>query len=202
MIDTSHRLLYGKKYRFTIHPQKSLYYIYKLEWQRIKTMDFQEDVKVKINSKSESSHDNDSRKELLWEKREEVVLFEWQARLVENSIKHGKKGKKTKRLYNMITVPSIIIPLIGSGLSNILQPFPIATSSTLILTSILVGVNGFFNFGAKTEKHLQYEASYMKLSNEIQKELCKPKSARVACDLYMQIIMSEMNKLDENAPDM
>ena len=159
-----------------------------------------DEVKLQINSRSDSSRDDPSRKELLWEKREESVLEEWRLRLEKNSEAHGRMGKVMKKRYTLFTIPAILIPVVTSSLSNILQPYPLATSGAMLFTSIFTGVNGFFNFGSKTEQHFNHEAMYRILANEIQKELCKPKSQRVACDVYMEKIMSKMNELDKSAP--
>ena len=157
-----------------------------------------DEIRLKVNSRS--SNDDPDRKELLWEKREEVILEEWRQRMVVNSDKHEKMGKKMKRRYQVCTLPAIIIPVVASSLSNILQPYPLATAGTMLLTSIFTGINGFFNFGSKTEQHFHYQAAYTQLANEVQKEMCKPKALRPPCDVYLQKIMSKMNELDANAP--
>jgi hypothetical protein len=100
----------------------------------------------------------------------------------------------------MVSMPAILIPVVASSLSNVLQPYPLAMSGAMLITSVFTGINGFFNLGGKTQLHFEFEYAYNKLSNEIEKELCKPKRHRIACDLYMQIILSEMNRLDASAP--
>jgi hypothetical protein len=159
------------------------------------------EVAITVNSKSDnSSHDDSSRKELLWEKREEVIIEEWRQKCIKNSQSHGVKGKVMKKRYTLCSIPAILIPVVTSGLSNVLQPYPLVVSGTMIVTSLFTGVNAFFNFGSKTEQHFQYEASYMVLANEIQKELCKPKALRTACDVYLERVMNQMNQLDKSAP--
>jgi hypothetical protein len=160
----------------------------------------EEEIQLKISSRSEDSHDDPNRKELLWEKREEDIMEEWRQRMLNNSTAHGKKGRVMKTRYAACTVPAIIIPVVASGLSNILQPYPLATACSMLATSILTGINGFFNFGSKTERHFHFEAAYMVLANEVQKEMCKPKAMRPPCDVYLQKIMSKMNELDASAP--
>ena len=159
------------------------------------------DTLIDLNyEKSDSSKDDEQRRELLWERREEQLLLQWCKKLKSNSLAHGIKAKRTKRYYNMVSLPAILIPVIASSLSTVLQPYPLAMSGAMLFTSVFTGVNGFFNLGGKTQLHFEYEYAYNKLANEIDKELCKPKRHRVACDLYMQIILSEMNRLDASAP--
>lgn len=105
-----------------------------------------------------------------------------------------------KRRYTMVSLPAILIPVVTSSLSNVLQPYPLAMSGAMLVTSVFAGINGFFNYGAKTQQHFEYEYNYSKLANEIDKEMSKKKMDRQACDLYFQIVLSEMNRLDSSAP--
>ena len=156
-------------------------------------------VSLKINSKSDTSED-DERAELKWERREEQLILGWCERLKKSSIEHGKMGKVMKNRYTMVSLPAIIIPVVASSLSTVLQPYPLAMTGAMLTTSIFTGINGFFNYGKKEQQHFEFEYSYMKLANEIEKELSKPKRHRIACDLYIQIVLSEMNRLNSSAP--
>lgn len=163
------------------------------------------DVTLKIEKESSSknsSMDDANRKELLWEHREENVINEWRETMISNSKKHNSKAKRMKNIYRVLMIMSIVFPALLSFLNNFINTIPILVQSMLLTSSIVSGLNGFLNLGARTEKHFQYEASYMKLSNEIRKELCKPKRHRIACDVYLQVIMSDMNTLDRSAPDL
>jgi hypothetical protein len=163
------------------------------------TEDDGEQVALNISSKS-SSEDDFNRKELLWERRGEDLISSWCEKLKKSSIAHGKMGKVMKNRYTMVSLPAVIIPVVASSLSTVLQPYPLAMTGLMLTTSIFTGINSFFNYGKKEQKHFEYEASYQKLANEIEKELSKPKKHRTACDLYLQIILSEMNRLDGSAP--
>ena len=167
------------------------------------TLTEEESVRLKVNSKSSegtTSEDDSNRKELLWESREEHLILGWCKKLKVSSLAHGLKAKKMKQYYTCVSLPAILIPVVASSLSTVLQPYPLAMTGAMLTTSIFTGINGFFNLGAKTQLHFEFEYSYNKLANEIEKELCKPKRHRVACDLYLQVVMSEMNRLDASAP--
>jgi len=159
------------------------------------------DTLIELNyEKSDSSKDDPARKELLWEHREEQLLLQWCKKLKVHSLAHSIKAKQMKRYYNMVSLPAILIPVVASSLATLLQPYPLAMSGAMLVTSVFTGINGFFNLGAKTQLHFEFEYNYNKLANEIDKELCKPKRHRTACDLYLQIVLSEMNRLDSSAP--
>jgi hypothetical protein len=160
----------------------------------------EEDLLLKINSKSDVSEDDPNRREVLWTERQQNLILGWAKKLRGNSAAHGRMGKIMKRRYTMVSLPAILIPVVASSLSNVLQPYPLAMSGAMLVTSIFTGINGFFNYGKLTQQYFEYEYNYNKLANEIDKELSKKKMDRIACDLYLQIVLSEMNRLDSSAP--
>ena len=168
-----------------------------------------EDVLLKIETQlknideddySHSSKDNNFRKELLWEKREETTIREWCKEMKIQSGKHYKAGKKFKKIHELIMFPSIIIPVICSGLSPILQPYIYVSTGLMLSIGILNGISGFLNPSSKKEKHLSFEGLYNELVLDIEKELCKPKSMRIACDVYLEKISLKKTNLDLTAP--
>ncbi len=157
-------------------------------------------IEIEYDDKSNSSKDDSQRKELLWETREEVVIKKWIEEMKDQSKKHYLAGKKNKKLHEFITLPSIIIPVIASGLTPLLQPYVYVSTGLMLTVGILNGINGFINPAAKKEKHLNYEGLYNELVLDIEKELCKPKSMRIACDVYLEQISLKKANLDLSAP--
>lgn len=157
-------------------------------------------VKEEQNSKSDISEDDPNRREVLWTERQQNLILDWSKKMKIASVAHGKMGKIMKRRYTMVSLPAILIPLVASSLSTVLQPYPIAMTGAMLTTSIFTGISGFFNYGKLTQMHFEYEYNYNKLANEIDTEMSKKKRDRIACDLYLQIVLSEMNRLDSSAP--
>ena len=149
---------------------------------------------------SNSSKDDSQRKELLWEEREQNVIIDWKNEMKVQSKMHHEAGKKFKRLHEIITLPSIILPVIASGLTQLIQPYPYVSSGIMLTIGILTGLNGFYCPAIKKEKHFNHEAMYSVLATEIEKELCKPKSMRIAADVYLEKISLKKNHLDSSAP--
>ena len=149
---------------------------------------------------SNSSKDNNFRKELLWEKREELVLKKWVENMRVQAKKHYIAGKKFKKIHEILMFPSIIIPVICSGLSPILQPYIYVSTGLMLSIGILNGISGFLNPSSKKEKHLSYVGLYNELVLDIEKELCKPKTMRIACDVYLEHISLKEINLDLSAP--
>lgn len=157
------------------------------------------DIKVEITPPSSDSNDDENRKELLWESREEELLQKWMEEMIINSKKQGLRARKTKKLYACLGVPATLLPIVLSGLSS-LNIDPLINSLLMIVTGSLIGVSTFFNLGKKFAQHFEYEHKYDELSRELQKELRKPKRHRIACDVYMEKIYMTYNGLNARAP--
>lgn len=147
-----------------------------------------------------SSKDNENRCEVLWDSKNEKVIKKWIEEMSDQANKHYKAGKKNKRLHELVTVPSILIPVIASGLTPILQPYMYISTGLMLLVGVLTGVNGFFNFASKKERHLSYEGLYSTLIIDIEKELSKHKRDRIAVDVYLENISMKKINLDLSAP--
>ena len=87
-----------------------------------------------------------------------------------------------------------------SGLSNILVDYPLVSSSGMALTSILTGINTFFNHSKKQIQHFEFSAKFFRLATEIEKELSKKKSDRLAADVFVERVSMDYNNLAFNAP--
>lgn len=147
-----------------------------------------------------SSIDDDNRKELLWEKREENVLHEWRKDCKVRSVQHEVKGKKNKIKFGVFAVPTIIIPIILGGISSIVPCHSLIYSLGMMITGLFGGIGMFFNFGKKEQSHFEYMNRFFELANEIEAELSKPKRHRIACDVYMEKIKQEYNKYTSLSP--
>lgn len=144
------------------------------------------------------SKDSDSRKELLWEEREQNLLLRWKDQMEKQAKLHKKSGRRYKKLYAIFGVPSALIPIITSGLTNFISP--LTQSILMITTGTLIGISTFFNLGRKYTEHLEFQARYDELARDLEKELAKPKRHRVACDVYMERIYLQFSGLNARAP--
>ena len=157
------------------------------------------DIKVDITPPSSGSLDDENRKELLWEHREEDLLKKWMDEMFICSKKQGIKARQTKKIYALVGVPATLIPIVLSGLTT-LEIDPLLNSLLMIVTGTLIGISTFFNLGKKFAQHFEYEHKYDELAKELQKELNKPKRHRIACDVYMEKIYMTYNSLNARAP--
>tara|TARA_R110000787_G_scaffold91741_2_gene193266 strand:+ start:663 stop:1148 length:486 start_codon:yes stop_codon:yes gene_type:complete len=159
------------------------------------------DLKIDITPPSDNSIDDDNRKELPWQSREEKLLDKWMVEMYNISSKHNIAGKKYKKLFAICSIPSTLIPLVLSSLSVQLEEYPLIQSILMILTGSLIGISTFFNLGSRFTKHFEYENRYEEIAREIEKELGKPKRYRYACDVYMEKIYMSYCGLNARSPN-
>ena len=164
-----------------------------------------DEIKIDISppsNNSRSSKDDESRKELLWETREENVLNKWKNEMSNLSEEHNVSGRYYKKLYSIINLPATIIPIVLGGVNSKLGNYEFLQTILMILSGSLIGVSTFYNLGQLYSSHFEFENKYDTLSRELEKELQKPKRHRMACDLYMERIYLKYSSLNANAPDM
>ena len=159
------------------------------------------DDNIDISPPSSQSQDDNQRKELLWENREEILLEEWMENMEAQSKKHRVKGDKFKQLYKLFGIPAILIPIALSSLSNQLEGSPLINSMLMLLAGICSGISNFLNFGRLYSEHYNYEQLYNEMANELKKELSKPKRHRIACDVFMERVYMRYSALNSGAPN-
>jgi hypothetical protein len=147
-----------------------------------------------------TSVDDDQRKELPWEEREEKLLRTWIADIVKRSSLRDMKGQRNKIKYAVFGVPTILIPIILGGMSRVIPNHSMGYSLAVMLSGVLSGVSMFFNFGKKQQEHFDYSNKFFELANEVDSELSKPKRFRVACDVYIERIKQTYNSLVKQSP--
>jgi hypothetical protein len=154
----------------------------------------------KENSGSNSSRDNQDRNEVLWEPRLDILCNKWRKDSIVRSENHDKKAKIHKQRFAVFSLPAIILPLVMSGLSNILVNYPLVSSSGMALTAILTGVNTFFNHSKKQTQHFEYSGRFFKLATDIETEMSKRKRDRIAADVFLERVSMDYNNLVFNSP--
>jgi hypothetical protein len=157
---------------------------------------------IELDITPASSVDDDMRKEILWEKREEQLIEKWIDDCKNRSLKHSKKAKEYKIKYSCVGLPSILIPIVLGGLSPVIKCDTFEYGLVLMFAGIFSGIGMFFNFGKKNVEHNTCSNMYFKLVNEVEAELSKPKKHRVACDVYMEKVKNEYNSLVIASPDL
>ena len=162
-------------------------------------MSEEENILIEVG-RSESSQDDPNRTELLWSKKQESILIQWREDMLQRSKYHDAKAARYKKLYNLFGLPSVIIPVALSALSNILKDYELVNSLLLLAAGVFAGVSTFLNLGKKAANHAEFENRYDQLARRIDKELAKPKKNRLACDVYFEKIELKFSSLNVRAP--
>tara|TARA_R110000822_G_scaffold186035_4_gene325167 strand:+ start:9593 stop:10105 length:513 start_codon:yes stop_codon:yes gene_type:complete len=161
-------------------------------------------IDIKINRDSRDytpeSKDTESRKELLWESREEQLLLKWCDDCEIRSTNHEIKSKKNKVKFIIFQLPAIILPIVLSGLSPLISCDSLFYSLAMMSIGLISGIGMFFNFGKKSQTHGDYSNKFFEIKTEINTELSKPKSYRIACDVYLEKTKQQYNNLVKTSP--
>ena len=151
-----------------------------------------------------SSAPDAERLELLWEKSEESVITKWLDEAETRSVDHGIMGKRKKLFHKVFGSRSVVFPIVFAGLSQLkLQlEYPVISTVGFILTGVISALLAFFRFDGLTQKHFEYEAKYYEYALMIRSELCKPRTHRIACDVFLKEAQLKLCTLNHSAPDL
>ena len=143
------------------------------------------------------------REEMKWSDRQEKQIKVWQTQCEHRSKQHAKASKVYRSLYYSMNLPATLLPLFGSAVASYSGPGctkPLTSILIGLVTGGLIGVNTVFNFAQKYQAHEEYENRFTELCVDVEKEMSKPKAFRIACDVYLEAISSQMNRLSAGAP--
>lgn len=144
--------------------------------------------------------DDAERRELLWSKTQEDYIIKIKLNCKLQSEKHYRTGKKQQKLYDILSIPPIILPIIMSGLTDVSKEFPLVNTFCFITVGVLSAMNSFLNLGKNSQENFDYESKFTELVNEINLELVKPKKYRIACDVFLERVTLKYNQLVKDEP--
>jgi hypothetical protein len=151
-------------------------------------------------TKSDSSKDV-GRVEMPWTNRQEQYFSRVLKECTEKQQAHDKQAHIFKKKYVHLSIPAIIIPLIFASINEFLKDnFNYINTSAMMLAGVISGINSFFNFGAKYQKHNAYAGKYDELAGEIEVLLSTNRQFRIPCDVALERIKTRFNNLNNNAP--
>ena len=141
------------------------------------------------------------RVEMKWNNNLEKKLQEWMDLCKDISITHSKMAKKKKRCYYIISIPSILIPLVMGFTQQYFgeehEYYPLISSTGYLLTGSLTALNTFLAYGAKYVEHHVASNQYEEVMYEIDSILIKPKKHRQAADVCMERIKNNIESLNK-----
>jgi hypothetical protein len=141
------------------------------------------DVVVEVST-PRSSADDPERREMMWRTRAENLVNHTRDEATAAAAKHETAAKKARKLYQLFGLPTVLIPLAGSVASQFLPEAAVTTM--MVASGLCAGVNAFLDYGAKSQRHFEYNARWLELASSIEFEMAKGRSERCAADVFLE----------------
>ena len=141
--------------------------------------------------------------EMEWADNSEQYIHNIKEYCHKTSQKHDIQFKKNKFKYSCFALPTIITPLIVS----VVSPFIGDASETVLPVvlsglGILNGIQTFFNYGSKSQKHNEYANKYNDLAEDITTEMMKNIEYRESAEVFVEKVKHIKSRLDDGAPNL
>ena len=162
-----------------------------------------DEVKLKVDDNIESTDSSKDceRQEMLWTSKQESYFEKILHECIEKQKAHDVKAHKFKSKYIYMSLPSIVLPLMIASVNEFLkEDYNYINTTSMSIAGILSGVNSFYNFGSKYQKHNEYSGRYDELAGEIEALLTKNRRFRPPVDVSIERIKNQFNNLNNNAP--
>ena len=162
----------------------------------------------KNSNKSDNCHivgvstslDDPDRRECEWTDTIDSTILRWGEDCQQKSHEHKSYAKINNVLHFAFALPAITLPLIAVWLDNWLTPSTTISANCLVaITSLLVAISSLCAFQKKQMLHEEHQARYHNLNTLIEKELCKHKRDRQACDVFIEKVMIKYNTLNKSS---
>ena len=143
-----------------------------------------------------------------WNEKIENLIHEWKDLCRTKAKQHELAGYDFKRKNTIWGLPPVIVPIIMSPLSAVLESEcdgqeiwkGYFTSTAFLIAGFFSGVYSFFGFGKKMEKHFSYSARYSDIVTEIEAEMIKETKWRIPADVFMTKIKMNIENLSGSEP--
>ena len=160
-------------------------------------------VMIDVALSDEDSLDNSNRPEMPWTLNAENLLNQWNDKAKISDKIHDKSGYHYKNLRKIWGIPAIILPGAMSPISTVFAEtkwIKYVNMGVFMLVAMLSGVDTFFSFSTRKERHFNHSARYGELSTMVEGELNKPKKFRIQADVFMTTVRLQFDHLNVTAP--
>jgi len=150
-----------------------------------------------------SSLDNSRRLEEPWTHKGEELILAWSKQIKYSQMLHDKSGYYYKNMRKWWGLPAIIIPAVMAPISSVFSHttwIKYVNMGAFVIVAILGGVDSFFNFATKKERHFNHSARYGELQTSIESELFKNKRFRIQADVFCTQTRMRFDMLNTTAP--
>ena len=141
-----------------------------------------------------------NREEMLWSAHQEMYIKKIKVDCKFRARGHKLTYKKQRRLYNILSIPPIIVPIIMSGLTNYTNTIFLFNSFCFIIIGVFSALNSFLDYGRQSQENIDFESKYLSLVSDINLEFSKPKKFRVPVDVFLERTTIVYNQLNKEEP--
>lgn len=140
------------------------------------------------------------RVEMKWDVRQQNTLLAWAADAKKRSNYHGEQAVINKARHAAFGVPTMVLPLVISTLTDYLRDLPVVSAFMLITCALFSTIATFFAFAGKMQHHGEFESRFAEFATTVEAEMSKPRAHRTQCDVYLQKSLDSYNSLVSSAP--
>jgi len=144
-------------------------------------------------------HDG-TREEMPWSDKHDKLLGHWKTDCEHRSEYHGKQGKKFKKVFMLLGVPSIVLPLVSASVPPTIRLSPYIVLVISIIVALLTGTTTILNPGKKSAEHYMYESEFQTFVTTVNVIQSKSKRYREAADVTLEKVSAIYNQMIQAAP--
>jgi|TARA_B100001113_G_scaffold353678_1_gene359105 hypothetical protein len=144
-----------------------------------------------------------TRSEEPWSTEGEHLMKDWMKQIFNLQSRHDEAGYYYKKMRKIWGLPCILIPSIMAPVTNVYSKWKFIqyiNMGAFVLVAIFTGVDSFFSFALRRERHFTQSTRYGELHSEMQIELIKERRYRMQTDVFFTRIQMKYDMLNANAP--
>jgi hypothetical protein len=156
------------------------------------------------NVKSEMTTSSDGgRQEEPWTSRSEELILDWLKDIKRSKDLHDQAGYYYKTMRKNWGLPAILLPAIMAPVSSVFADtfwIKYLNMSSFIIVAFMGGIDSFFSFSTRKERHFNHSSRYGELATAIEGELHKNKKFRIQADVFCTETRMKYDMLNTTAP--
>ncbi|PQM58840.1 MAG: hypothetical protein CML47_07115 [Rhodobacteraceae bacterium] len=146
---------------------------------------------------------DETRNEEPWTRKGEELIREWNADIKRRESLHDESGYYYKKMRKRWGLPAIILPAVMAPISTVFSDkewIKYVNMTSFVIVAIMGGIDSFFSFSTRKERHFNHSARYGELSTAIEGELFKNKRFRIQSDVFCTEVRMRYDMLNTTAP--
>tara|TARA_Y100000389_G_scaffold21763_1_gene18685 strand:- start:324 stop:908 length:585 start_codon:yes stop_codon:yes gene_type:complete len=156
------------------------------------------------NFKTEITTSSDGhREEEPWTHKGEQLILEWLKDIKRSKDLHDESGYYYKRMRKNWGLPAILLPAVMAPATSVFADTPwikYLNMASFITVAFMGGIDSFFSFSTRKERHFNHSARYGELATAIEGELFKNKKFRIQSDVFCTETRMKYDMLNTTAP--